>query len=267
LSDFSFHFLKIQDLRQGEVFPQMAGIATSFFAMESPMNDRFNLGAILGKLDAGFPSKILTKQKMRARQQFKNRDLCSRMLIAFVMVMMWVTGTSSIAQAQSSANAPPRIKFSNITYHLAWRSDPQPGYSKLEYLPKGQKPSSYRNMLLLERLSNGMTVKDVVGRQVAFLRERKKTDPVVNYDLIQNERTGEYLLDFVMGGVDEKGGSIVEWNAYRYMPYKGADGKSGVQLYGYSARGYGDEGGRKFLTKLRKNRSATIQALVSARLP
>jgi len=175
---------------------------------------------------------------------------------------------SGVVQAQSSADKPaPHIKFSDITYHLVWRSDPKPGYSKLEYLPKGQKLPSYRNMLMLERLSNGMKVKDAVNHQVAFLRERQKIDPVVNYDVIQNKKTGEYLLDFILGGEDEKGNRIVEWNAYRYIPYKSAKGKKGVLLYGYSARGYGDEGGRTFLTNLPKSRPTIIQALVSANVP
>jgi len=184
------------------------------------------------------------------------------------LLILCGTGVSSAVQAQSSADKPaPHIKFSDITYHLAWRSDPKPDYSKLEYLPKGQKLPSYRNMLMLERLSNGITVEDVVQHKVAHLSKHKKTDPVVNYDLIQNKKTGEYLLDFTLSGEDEKGNRIVEWNAYRYIPYKTANGKKGVLLYGYSARGYGDEGGRTFLTNLRKNRPLIIQALTSAKVP
>jgi len=174
----------------------------------------------------------------------------------------------TIAQAQSAADAPAaRIQFADVTYHLAWRSDPDPDYSKFEYLPQDQELPTYRNMLLLERLSNGMTVEDVVNHQVDFLTERAQTDPVVQHRLINNESTGEYLLDFVLSGEDEDGDMIVEWNAYRYIPHENADGAQSVLLYGYSARGYGDEGGRAFLIALRKNRIPLMQALISARVP
>jgi len=184
------------------------------------------------------------------------------------LAFVWMTSMGAIAQAQSAANAPAtRIQFADVTYHLVWRSDPTPDYSKFEYLPQDQELPTYHNMLLLEWLFNGMTVEDVVSHQVDFLRERAQTDPVVQHRLIKNESTGEYLLDFVLSGEDDAGDMIVEWNAYRYIPHQSADGRAGVLLYGYSARGYGDEGGRAFLIDLRKSRIPTMQALISASVP
>jgi len=181
------------------------------------------------------------------------------------LVFVWTTCIAAIAQA--AQDAPARIQLADVTYHLAWRSDPSPDYSKFEYLPQDQELPYYHNMLLLERLFNGMTIEDVVNHQRDFLNERVQTDPVVQHRLIHNESTGEYLLDFVLSDEDEDGDTIVEWNAYRYIPVQNADGRQGVQLYGYSARGYGDEGARAFLIDLRKNRIPRIQALISASVP
>jgi len=189
-------------------------------------------------------------------------------LTTLALAWMISIGTIVQAQSQSAMHAPAtRIQFADLTYHLAWRSDPAPDYSKFEYLPRDQELPTYRNMLLLEWLSNGMTVEDAVNHQVDFLQERAQTDPVVQHRLINNESTGEYLLDFVLSGEDADGDMIVEWNAYRYMPYQNADGTNAVLLYGYSARGYGDEGGRAFLIDLRKSRIPTMQALISASVP
>jgi len=176
---------------------------------------------------------------------------------------------ASFGQARSAETASAAsLMFANVTYHLAWRSDPSPDYVKYEYLPQDEELPHYRNMLLLERLTNGMGVADVVRSQVEFLNQRKESDPLVNHRLINNESSGEYLLDFILSGETQDGETIIEWNAYRYSPWRSADGvQHGVLLYGYSARAYGDDDGRKFLTDLRETRAQIIQALVSTSVP
>jgi len=147
-------------------------------------------------------------------------------------------------------------------------SEPSPDYIKYEYLPQDEELPYYHHMLLLERLSNGMGVADVVRSQLEFLNQRKESDLLVNHRLIKNESSGEYLLDFVLSGETEDGETIVEWNAYRYSPWRSADGaQHGVLLYGYSARAYGADDGREFLTDLRETRAPIIQALASTSMP
>jgi len=176
---------------------------------------------------------------------------------------------ASFGQVRAAETAPAAsLTFADVTYHLAWRSEPSPDYVKYEYLPQDEELPYYRNMLLLERLTNGMGVADAVRSQVEFLNQRKASDPVVNHRLINNERSGEYLLDFVLSGETQDGETIIEWNAYRYSPWRSADGaQHGVLLYGYSARAYGDDDGREFLTDLRETRAPMIQSLASASMP
>jgi len=191
-----------------------------------------------------------------------------RLKCAAILIITLIMMLGGISQAQSEQDTPAAsMTFLDTTYHLAWRSDPAADYTKYEYLPAGEALPQYHRMLLVERLTNGMTVADVVNHQVAFLSERKQNDPVANHRLIQNESTGEFLLDFVLSGTDEDGDTIIEWNAYRYLPYQRDDGAQGVQLYGYSARAYGDEDGREFLIGLQDTRAQIIQALVSASVP
>jgi len=178
---------------------------------------------------------------------------------------------ASFSQARTAEAArAASLTFADVTYHLAWSSQPTPDYIKYEYLPQGEEFPYYHNMLMSElvRLPSGMGVDDAVRNQVEFLKQRKESDPVVNHELIQNKRTGEYLLDFVLSGKTEDGETIIEWNAYRYIPWSSADGtQHGSQLYGYSARAYGDDDGRKFLTDLKKTRPKMIQALADASVP
>jgi len=188
-------------------------------------------------------------------------QLTSLAALAFTLL----AAIGGLAQASPTENAPAAsLVFTDVTYHLAWHSAPSPDYDKYEYLPQGEELPHYRNMLLLERLGNGISVADAVRSQVEFLNQRKESDPVVNHRLINNESTGEYLLDFVLSGETQDGETVIEWNAYRYSPWRSADGTQGVQLYGYSARAYGDDDGRDFLINLKETRPQIIQALTSA---
>jgi len=176
---------------------------------------------------------------------------------------------ASFGQAQAAeARRAASLTFAGVTYHLADAAQPSPGYVKYEYLPRGEKFPYYRNMLMSELVvNNSVGVSDLVRSQVEFLKQRKESDPVVNYDVIQNKRTGEELLDFLLSGETEDGKEIIEWNAYRYIPWRSADGAHhGVQLYGYSARAYGEDG-RKFLTDLKETRRQMINALTNSSVP
>lgn len=174
----------------------------------------------------------------------------------------------TIPQAQSAQDAaPPSIVFSDTSYHLAWQSNPTPDYSKYEYLPQAQQLPYYHNMFMVEQLSNGMTVSQVVQSQIEFVTQRKQTDPVAQHRIISNEATGEFLLDFLLSAEDPEQGTIIEWNAYRYIPQQDANGNQAVLLLGYSARAYGDEEGRSFLLGLQESRAQIIQALISTSVP
>lgn len=187
-------------------------------------------------------------------------------LAAFAVTLLACLVT--IPQAQSAESTPPpSIVFSDTSYHLAWQSNPTPDYSKYEYLPQDQQLPLYHNMFMVEHLSNGMTLPQVVQSQVEFMTQRKQTDPVAQHRLISNEATGEFLLDFLLSAEDPEQGTIIEWNAYRYIPQQGANGDHAVLLLGYSARAYGDEEGRNFLIDLQQSRGQIIQTLISSSVP
>jgi hypothetical protein len=92
------------------------------------------------------------------------------------------------------------------------------------------------------------------------LKQRQANDPVVNFAMIENEATGEVILDFLLSD-SSSGTVIVEWNAYRYVPIK-----DGVAMFGISRRGY-DDGASDLLKGLKSWRMGTIQALAELELP
>jgi hypothetical protein len=163
-------------------------------------------------------------------------------------------------------SVPGPIAFDGTSCRLAWSSHPSPDYFEQEYLPEGQTVGHYQRMLLLEAIVQGTSIDSAVGAEIATLKKRKGSDPLVNFAIFKNPKTGEVILDFVLGSDQPGSETIVEWNAYRYAALKGKDAKTGVLLFGLSRRAYGDASS-DFLRGLKSQRPADIDALAKYTLP
>jgi hypothetical protein len=173
-----------------------------------------------------------------------------------------ITAMPSAAQSDQ-LGVPGPLSFQSQDYALAWTSQPSDTYFKQEYVPDGQDVETFEDMIFVEAVVGTLAPMDAATVQIQSLEARKGSDPVVNYDVLQNEASGEVLLDFVISDL-QANPVVVEWNAYRYLPL--ADGE-GVVLVGISRRGYGEEGATAFMSGLGAMRSEAISALVNLELP
>jgi hypothetical protein len=169
--------------------------------------------------------------------------------------------------AKDYLGVPGPIAFDGQNYQLAWSTQPTVEYTKQEYLPAGQTLDAYQSMVMVEFLASDIEPLAMAKAQVDMLTERKATDPLVNMDLIQNDRTGEVLLDFIVSSKDAAGEYIVEWNAYRYARAENAEGETGGLLFAISHRAYGNAASEAFLKSLRDFKGGQINALATAPLP
>ena len=161
---------------------------------------------------------------------------------------------------EDAIGVPGPIAFEQTEFDLAWTSHPGETYYKQEYLPAGQAVESYAEMFMVDVLTEGATPESASADMIASLEQRKATDAAVNYDMIANEATGELILDFLLSDASS-GTVIVEWNAYRYVPFG-----DGLALFAISRRAYGDEAAA-FIGGLKAWRSGAIQSLAVMELP
>lgn len=186
----------------------------------------------------------------------------SRMM-ALIVASALLVAPAPAQQADDMLGVPGPISFQEQDYVLSWTSRPTPDYIKQEYVPQGQTVEAYSEMILIETVVGAITPIQAAALQVQSLDARKGTDPVVNHQIMQNEASGEVLLDFVVSdlSVDPV---VVEWNAYRYAALPGSEG---VMLYAVSRRGYGQDGATQFMSGLGALRSEAISALTAQPLP
>lgn len=186
-------------------------------------------------------------------------------LAAILTASLWLAPAQ--AQTTDHLGLPGPITLGGDSFALAWSSRPADNYIKQEYLPAGEIPDSYSRMVLVETVTGGVDVMDALRAQTETLSQRKETDPLVNMEVIQNEATGEALLDFIVSSRNEAGEYVVEWNAYRYAPLAAGQGGPGVMLFGISHRASGNDAAKAFLQELSTLRPAQIGLLADAPLP
>jgi hypothetical protein len=165
-----------------------------------------------------------------------------------------------VTAQEEALGIPGPIVFEDTSFDLVWTSHPSDTYYKQEYLPAGEALESYSQMFMVDVLVEGATPESAAADMIAGLKERQASDPVVNFDMIGNEATGELILDFLLSD-SSSGTVIVEWNAYRYVPYG-----DGLALFAISRRGYDDDASA-FIGRLAEWRTGSIEALAAMELP
>jgi hypothetical protein len=170
--------------------------------------------------------------------------------------------TPALAQSDT-LGVPGPVSFMGQDYNLTWTSQPSEAYVKQAYTLADQSAETFTDMILIEAVAGDVTPMQAATTQIQSIEARKPNDPVVNYEIIENQASGEVMLDFVVSDL-KADPIVVEWNAYRYMPL--ADG-DGVALFAVSRRGYGEEGARAFLGGLGEMRSRVVNELATYSSP
>lgn len=94
----------------------------------------------------------------------------------------------------------------------------------------------------------------------------QRTNPVINYQVISNEKTGEYILDFLLSANNPDGSvAVVEHNLYRYRKFN-TKVNNGIQLFGISTRSYGGAI-NDFLVDLKKSKSQLLNHFAAYQVP
>jgi len=131
------------------------------------------------------------------------------------------------------------FKVGDYTFHLRWSSHPNENYYKQEYVPTIYDLEKYIQMVFVEVVMDNVKPKDALKTKIEMLESRKATDKLMKYIVTEDPKTGDPILEFTISENYPGDGALIEWNVYRYVQISGPKGKKGLQLFGYSRRGYG----------------------------
>ncbi len=186
-----------------------------------------------------------------------------RTLVGLGMLGWGLAGPVAAQQAVDYLSMPGPMQVNGIEYHFAWSSHPGPIYYKHEYVPAGQRVERYDDMLMIDVITERAGPVEMARSMITQLEKLKQTNPVTQYEAVLGERPQEIILDFLMSDVDEGGGVLLEWNAYRYVPY----GDNGTMLLAISHREYGESVMPFLRDELKAYRKRMTAGLVATPLP
>jgi hypothetical protein len=186
-------------------------------------------------------------------------------LILFLIIPLCFLKAQNKNKINDYLNIPGPINLNQKEYNLVWSSHPNENYFKQEYLSSNENINKYSSMILIDFIKDDFNLKDIVDQKVSELKEMKKTNPVVNYQIFEN--SGEYILDFLISENSKDGKEILiaERNIYRYKTVNN-DKNKGVLLFAMSERGY-PENMDSFFNNLKTNTSKLIETVGNYKLP
>ena len=133
------------------------------------------------------------------------------------------------------------LEFNGIKFNLAWSDRPRDNYFIQEYLPEGQTPENFEEMLTIHLFETGMSVSEAVQQKGKELTSRKNSDPLCNYQITESPDGKEYMVDFILSESKGDNMTIAEFNVYRYKQSDLGNDRNGILVYAYSKRSYGDD--------------------------
>lgn len=187
-----------------------------------------------------------------------------KILSLFLLVCMFSLRAQNTGKINDYLSIPGPLKLDQKMYNLVWSSHPNENYFKQEYLSSDENLNKYNRLVMIDFIKGDYSLKNIVDQKVGELQEMKKTNPVVNYQILENN--GEYILDFLISenSKDGKEVLIAERNVYRYKLI--SNNHKGILLFAVSERGY-KENMDSFFNNLKNNSSKLIEMVGNYKLP
>lgn len=201
---------------------------------------------------------VMHLSKMTSKMNFKIR-------LALIICFFKLTITNAQTKAVNYLNISNPLKIENKEYDLVWSSHPNQNYFKQEYLTSDQTLEKYKKMVLIEFVKGDFKLENVIQQKVSELEELKKNNPIVNFQVYENN--DEYILDFLLSENSKVGKEIkiVERNIYRNKIIK-EKGNNGIFLFAISEKGYENDL-EAFFNNLKNNSSELIETVGNFNLP
>lgn len=185
------------------------------------------------------------------------------LLFALTSILLFAS-TGNPVEEYLSVEGP--LNFNKTEFHLKWTDQPNEQYYIQEYLPKNESLENFNQMMTIHLFDTDISLKDAVGQKVGELTERKKSDPVCNFQVTKSPDGKEIIVDFLLGESKGDEMTVVEFNVYHYRQIDLSKKEKGIAVYAYSKRSYGDNI-TDFFRTLKDERNARLNEMISSDKP
>ena len=179
--------------------------------------------------------------------------------------LLFLIGSLTFVKAQETdlLSIPNPLEYDGTEFFLARAKQRSKTLFQQQYIPKDEQLENFNQIIDFSFFNKEIDM-DLAVRQKVESVQARKDDKFAKVNVTESPDGTEYIVDFYISEVPEKGDSFVEYNIYRFKKFDNGTQKSFLML-NYAKRIYGDL--KSAAKLLAKQRDQLMTGMIEYKIP
>ncbi len=180
----------------------------------------------------------------------------------FLLVLI---GSLTFVKAQETdlLSIPNPVEYDGTEFFLARAKQRSKTLFQQQYIPKDEQLENFNQIIDFSFFNKEIEMELAVRQKVESVQSRKD-DKFAKVNVTESPDGTEYIVDFYISEVPEKGDSFIEYDIYRFKKFDNGTQKSFLML-NYAKRIYGDL--KSAAKLLAKQRDQLMTGMIEYKIP
>lgn len=159
---------------------------------------------------------------------------------------------------------PGPIELDGTEFFLSWSKEASKTLLRQQYMPRDEQIEDFNQILDFSYFTKEIDLELAVRQKVESIQKRAETDRLAKVNVTESPDRSEFVVDYFISEMPDKGDAFVEYNIYRFKPYNNGTAKNFLIL-AYAKRIYGDT--KSAAKALAKQRDQLMLSLIEYKIP
>ncbi len=179
--------------------------------------------------------------------------------------LLFLIGSLTFVKAQETdlLSIPNPLEYDGTEFFLARAKQRSKTLFQQQYIPKDEQLEKFNQIIDFSFFNKEIEMELAVRQKVESVQSRKD-DKFAKVNVTESPDGTEYIVDFYISEVPEKGDSFIEYDIYRFKKFDNGTQKSFLML-NYAKRIYGDL--KSAAKLLAKQRDQLMTGMIEYKIP
>lgn len=179
--------------------------------------------------------------------------------------LLFLIGSLTFVKAQETdlLSIPNPVEYDGTEFFLARAKQRSKTLFQQQYIPKDEQLENFNQIIDFSFFNKEIDMELAVRQKVESVQSRKD-DKFAKVNVTESPDGTEYIVDFYISEVPEKGDSFIEYDIYRFKKFDNGTQKSFLML-NYAKRIYGDL--KSAAKLLAKQRDQLMTGMIEYKIP
>ncbi|HCN11303.1 MAG: hypothetical protein IAE62_02335 [Flavobacteriales bacterium] len=179
--------------------------------------------------------------------------------------LLFLIGSLTFVKAQETdlLSIPNPLEYDGTEFFLARAKQRSKTLFQQQYIPKDEQLENFNQIIDFSFFNKEIEMELAVRQKVESVQSRKD-DKFAKVNVTESPDGTEYIVDFYISEVPEKGDSFIEYDIYRFKKFDNGTQKSFLML-NYAKRIYGDL--KSAAKLLAKQRDQLMTGMIEYKIP